>query len=112
MKADDFKYEINNKIVNALYEELEKENGNISIVLDRIEDEAEKNHLTAIMAEDYGITDNKKAIEEILNKYEREKLERKRDEIIAKSNLEQNETEKKQLEKELNHIILKLAKIK
>lgn len=41
------------------------------------------------MAEDYGITDNKKAIEEILNKYEREKLERKRDEIIAKSNLEQ-----------------------
>ena len=64
------------------------------------------------MAEDYGITDNKKAIEEILNKYEREKLERKRDEIIAKSNLEQNETEKKQLEKELNHIILKLAKIK
>ena len=112
MKADDFKYEINNKIVNALYEELEKENGNISIVLDRIEDETEKNHLTAIMAEDYGITDNKKAIEEILNKYEREKLERKRDEIIAKSNLEQNETEKKQLEKELNHIILKLAKIK
>ena len=43
------------------------------MVLDKIEDEEIKNHLTAIMAEDYGISDSNdtKAIEDILRKYER-----------------------------------------
>ena len=112
MKIEDFKYDINNKIVKVLYPELEKEDSNISLVLDKIEDEEIKNHLTAIMAEDYGITDNVKAIDDILKKYEREKLEKRRDELIMLSSIEQDQEKKKEFGKELNDIILKLVKIK
>lgn len=112
MKIEDFKYDLNIKIVKALYEELEKEDSNISLVLDKIDDEEIKNHLTAIMAEDYGITDNAKAIEDIMKKYEREKLEERRDELINLSSKEMDAEKKKELGKELNDIILKLVKIK
>ena len=112
MKIEDFKYDLNIKIVKALYEELEKEDSNISLVLDKIDDEEIKNHLTAIMAEDYGITDNAKAIEDIMKKYEREKLEARRDELINLSSKEMDAEKKKELGKELNDIILKLVKIK
>ena len=112
MKVEDFKYELNNKIVKALYQELEKEARNINLVLDKMEDEEIKNHLTAIMAEDYGITDNVKAIEDILKKYEREKLEKRRDELILQSSNENDPEKRKNLSKELNDVILKLVKIK
>ena len=114
MKIEDFKYDLNIKIVKALYEELEKEDSNISLVLDKIEDEEIKNHLTAIMAEDYGISDNNdaKAIEDILRKYEREKLEKRRDELISLSSTETDAVKRKELGKELNDIIFKLVKIK
>ncbi len=112
MKIEDFKYDLNIKIVKELYQELEKEDNNISLVLDKIEDEEIKNHLTAIMAEDYGITDNSKAIEDILKKYEREKLEKRRDELIALSSTEKDSEKRKELGKELNDVILKLVKIK
>jgi hypothetical protein len=112
MKIEDFKYGLNIKIVEALYKELEKENSNISLVLDKLEDEQIQNHLTAIMAEDYGITDNEKAIEDILKKYEKEKLEKRRDELIKQSSTEQDTEKKRILSKELNDIILKLVKIK
>ena len=114
MKIEDFKYDLNIKIVKALYEELEKEDSNISLVLDKIEGEEIKNHLTAIMAEDYGISDSNdtKAIEDILRKYEREKLEKRRDELISLSSTETDAVKRKELGKELNDIILKLVKIK
>ena len=114
MKIEDFKYDLNIKIVKALYEELEKEDSNISLVLDKIEDEEIKNHLTAIRAEDYGISDSNdtKAIEDILRKYEREKLEKRRDELISLSSTETDAVKRKELGKELNDIILKLVKIK
>ena len=114
MKIEDFKYDLNIKIVKALYEELEKEDSNISLVLDKIEDEEIKNHLTAIMAEDYGISDSNdtKAIEDILRKYEREKLEKRRDELISLSSTETDAVKRKELGQELNDIILRLVKIK
>ena len=112
IKVEDFKDEINKRILKEIYDELEKENPNINMVLDHIEDDEFQNHLTAIMAEDYGITDNKKAIEEILSKYEREKLEKRRDEIILQEENETDIEKKKNLGKELNEIILKLVKIK
>ena len=112
MKFEDFKYDLNIKIIKALYQELEKEDCIISLVLDKIEDEEIKNHLTEIMAEDYGITDNVKAIEDILKKYEREKLEKRRDELISLSSTETDVEKRKELGKELNDIILKLVKIK
>ena len=64
------------------------------------------------MAEDYGITNNKKAIEDILQKYEREKLEKRRDEILKEIEQEKDSEKKRELGKELNDIILKLVKLK
>ena len=112
MKIEDFQYELNRKIIEELYLELEKENGNTSAVLDKLEDQQIQNHLTAIMAEDYGITDNQKAIEDILKKYEKEKLEKRRDELIRQSSMEEDAEKKRNLSKELNEIILKLVKIR
>ena len=108
----EFKYDINIKIIKALYDELEKENGNINSILDTLQDDNIQSHLTEIMAEDYGIIDNKKAIDDILKKYEKEKLEKRRDELIKETSLEQDKEKKKKLGVELNEVILKLAKIK
>ena len=112
MKPEDFKYNLNSRIIKALYEELEKENGDVNLVIDKLQDEDLQNHLTAIMAEDYKITDNSKAIKDILKKYDREKLEKRRDELIKESSLEQDTKKKKMLGEELNEIILQLAKVK
>ena len=112
MKIEDFKYKLNNQIIQVLYPELEKQDPNVGIVIDKIEDDAIKSHLTAIMAEDYGINDNNKAIDDILKKYEKDKLEKRRDELIKLSSEEQDAEKKKKLGEELNEIILKLVKIK
>ena len=112
IKPEEFKYQINRKIVEELYKELEKENYNVMSVLDHFEDEEIQNHLTSIMAEDYGIEDNEKAIEDIFIKYEREKLEKRRDEILKQESQERDAEKKKKLGQELNEIILKLVKIK
>ena len=112
IKVEDFKDEVNREILKKIYEELEKENPNINVVLDHTDDEKIQSHLTQIMAEDYGITDNKKAIEEILQKYEREKLEKRRDKILEEEENENDIENKKRLGKELNDIMIKLAKIK
>ena len=112
MKEEDFQYDINVKIIKELYQELEKENSNVSSVLDKLQDEEIQSHLTSIMAEDYGITDNKKAVDDIIKKYEKEKLEKRRDELIKQSSIEQDKDKKHKLGEELNEIILQLARIK
>ena len=109
---EDFQYEMNKTIIAKIYEELDKENSNISSVLDRIEDDNLRNHLTEIMTEDYGIVDNKKAIQDIMKKYKREKLEKRRDELVKETSIEQDSSKKKKFEEELNNIILELIKLK
>ena len=112
IKIEDFKDETNKKILESIYNELENGNDNLSIVLNHIEDDNIQSHLTEIMAEDYGITDTKKAIQDIVNKYEREKLENRRNEILLEEKQETDTEKKKALRKELNDIILQLANIK
>ena len=109
---EDFRYEINKQLIAKISEELNKENSNISSVLDRIEDDKLRNHLTEIMTEDYGIVDNKKAIQDIMKKYKREKLEKRRDELVKETSIEQDSFKKKKLEEELNNVILELIKLK
>ena len=111
IKIEDFKNEENKEILKEIYNALENGNNNISSVLDHIEDEKIQGHLTEIMAEDYGITDNQKAIQELLNKYELEKLETKRDRLIEELNQEENVEKKRSIGKELNNIVLILSKI-
>ncbi|MDO5556141.1 MAG: DNA primase [Clostridia bacterium] len=111
---DDFKKEQNKKIIKKLYEEFEKGNSNINNILQAFnEDEEIINILTGIMADDYEIKDDKKAIEDLINNYNKEKLMLRKKEIIDCLNNEKTDNEKiAKLEKELHNIIIKLAEIK
>ena len=97
-----------------MYEEFEKGNSNTSQLLDWFQDEKVISHITEIMAGDFEITDVDKAIDDLISIYEKEKLISRRNEILKKleSVSEAGSEEVKELEKELNDIILKLAKIK
>ena len=111
ISPEDFKYDINSKIVAKLYEEFEKGNSNINGIIDELEQE-EQNCITMIMADDYEIDDIEKAIDDIIQIYEKEKLNNKKFDIIKLIEKEQNDDNKKKLEKELNDVIIKLARIK
>lgn len=111
MKPEDFKDELNKKIAKKLYEELEKGNSNINAILDEMTEE-EQNHITEIMAMDYEIEDMEKAIDDIMQSYEKEKLNQRKLEIIELLEKQTEEEQKKSLEKELNDIIIKLVKLR
>ena len=109
---EDFKSENNKKIIKCLYEEFEKGNSNINNILERFnEDQETISRITEIMADDYEIKNDKKAIEELVNNYQKERLQNRKKEIISSLN-EVSMDEAKVLEEELHDIIIKLAKMK
>ena len=112
--VDDFKDELNKQIAKKLYEELEKGNSNINAILDELGEE-EQNHITEILADDYEIDDIEKAIDDVMQSYQKDKLTERKFEILGllekqESNL--SNEEKVKLGKELNDIIIRLAKMK
>lgn len=112
ISPDDFKDKINFNIVKKLYEEFEKGNSNINGIIDSLEQD-EQNQITLIMADDYEIGNNlEKAIDDIIQIYEREKLNKRKIEILEKLDNITDSNEKKELEKELSNTIIMLAKIK
>lgn len=114
INPNDFKSEANQKIMKRLYEEFEKGNSNINSLVDMFaDDEQVVNALTGIMADDYEIEDNKKALDDVINNYQKEKLMARRNEIIQSLNNANLDKEKaSELEKELHTLIIKLAQIK
>ena len=112
--VDDFKDELNKQIAKKLYEQLEKGNSNINAILDEL-GEDEQNHITEILADDYEIDDIEKAIDDVMQSYQKDKLTERKFEILGllenKDNNLENE-EKVKLGKELNDIIIRLAKMK
>ena len=111
IEPEDFKDETNKKIIIKLYEELEKQDTNLNKLIDEF-DEQTQNHITEVMATDYGIENTEKAVEDILSKYERERLESQKKYILKELETEQDGEAKKKLSKELSNIIIALAKIK
>lgn len=111
LKQEDFKDETNQKIIKKLYEELEKGNSNINSIIDMLGEE-EQNHITEIMADDYEIEDIEKAIDDIIQSYEKDKLNERKFEILKLLEENSEANQKKILEKELSDIIIRLAKIK
>ena len=107
----DFKDETNKKIAIKLYKELENQDVNVNKLIDEF-DEQTQNHITKVMATDYGIENIEKAVDDILSKYERERLENKKTHILKELETEQDAETKKKLSKELSNIIITLAKIK
>jgi len=111
--AEDFKSVKNKEILKKLYCEFEKGNSNINNILDTLDKEEEINHITKIMADDYNIQDIEKATIDLISIYEKEKMINKRNKIL--SNLEDDKItkdERASLEKELNDVIIRLAKFK
>ncbi len=111
IKPEDFKDKINQEIAKQLYIELENNDVNINRLIDTFDEETQ-NHITMVMATDYEIEDTEKAVDDILLKYEKEKLNYRKKEILKQLEIEQNAEEKKKLGRELNDIIIALAKIK
>ena len=111
ISADDFKYELNKQIAKKLYEELEKGNSNINSIIDKM-DEEEQNHITEIMAVDYEIDDMEKAIDDLMQSYQKDKLNERKLEILKLLEEEIQPDNKKELEKELSDVIIQLAKLR
>ncbi len=112
IQPQDFKLEENREIAKRLYEHFQKGNSN-SNVLNLFNEENLVNHITSIMADDYEILDNKKAIDDFINLYEKEKLTNEKNEIVKrleKKDIEENEA--RALEARLSEIIIKIAKMK
>ena len=111
ISAEDFKYELNKEIAKKLYEELEKGNSNINSIIDKM-DEEEQSHITEIMAIDYEIEDMEKAIDDLMQSYQRDKLNERKLEILRLLEGEIQPDNKKELEKELSEVIIQLAKLR
>lgn len=111
IKPENFLDEINANIAKKLYEELEKGNSNINGIIDELEQE-EQNQITMIMADDYEITDLEKAIDDLIQIYQKERLNNRKFQILELLETTTDEIQKKELEKELSDTIIKLSKIK
>lgn len=107
------KVETHKHILKKLYEEYEKGNINNDI-LDYFDDTEIINYLSGIMAYDFEIKDINKCIDDLISIYTKEILINRRNEIVK--NLENTQSmssgDVQVLERELNDIIIKLAKIK
>ena len=90
-----------------------KEEENTESILNWFEDTEIINYITGILAYDFELTDINKGIEDIEKIYKKNKLIKRRDEIIEKINDKTTPKEQAlELSKELNSIIINLAKIK
>ena len=110
---EDFKVEKYKKIYNKILEIINIGNNNIYNSLTNIEEADFQSSLSEIMFSEYEINSVSKFTEDIINNYERNRLNSRKNEIlkmINDNNLEKNEM--RSLEKELNNIIIELAKMK
>ena len=112
VSLESIKSEKNKNIISTLYQKLST-NESIEKILNWFEDAEIVNYITGILAYDFELTDINKGIEDIENVYKKNELVRRRDEIINKLNDKTiSKEEAIELGKELNTIIIDLAKIK
>lgn len=107
------KSERNKNIIMTLISKI-SENANIENAVEWFNDEDTVNYLSGILLTDFEIIDENKAIEDIEKIYLKERKVKRRNQIIKlledKTNLTNDEAAK--LEKELNSIIIDLARMK
>ena len=111
VKIEDFKVEKYKKIYDKILEL--KNNGNNINELTNIEDEEFQASLGEILFSEYEINSVQKFTEDIINNYEKNKLNSRKSEILkllSNANIDKEETTS--LENELNEIIKELAKVK
>lgn len=109
--ADDFKLEINKIIFEKIMESTVENSEKILQLISNIEDEDIQSHVSQILVTDYEITSVQKCIEDVIKIYNKDKLQKRKLEIIRL--LEDNtlgEDERKNLEQELNDIMMNWQK--
>ena len=110
---DDFKVEKYKKIYNKILDIVNNGNNNVYKEITNIEDEEFQSILSEILFTEYEINSVDKFVDDIINNYEKNKLNLRKQEILKEIKIENlSEEEKLKLENELNEIITKLAKIK
>ena len=111
IRPEDFKNQLNQKIAEQLYNELEKDDANVNKIIDTLDEQCQ-NHITMVMATDYEFENSEKAVEDLLSKYKKDRLNDRKKEILKQLESVQDEEEKRKLGKELNDIVISLAKIR
>ena len=111
IKPEDFKNKLNQKIAEQLYKELEKDDANVNKIIDTLDEQCQ-NQITMVMATDYEFENSEKAVEDLLAKYKKDRLNDRKKEILKQLEIVQDEEEKRKLGKELNDIVISLVKIR
>jgi len=108
------KIERSKKIIEKLYEEIEKGNSNTNHIIDCFEEQEIINYLSWVMAYDFEIGEVQKCIDDVLNTYQRESMIDERNDILKQLEKpeELQEEQVKILEARLNELIISLAKMK
>jgi len=111
---EQLKIERTKKILEKLYEELEKGNSNTNHIIDCFEEEDIVQYLSWVMAYDFEIGEVQKCIDDILNTYQKEAMTEERNDILKM--LENPEglapEQVQELEKRLKELLGLLAKMK
>lgn len=114
IRLEQLKIERTKKILEKLYEEIEKGNSNTNHIIDCFEEEDIIQYLSWVMAYDFEIGEVQKGIEDILNTYQREALLDEKNDILKMlehpEELVKEQTQ--ELEKRLKELIGLLAKMK
>lgn len=112
VKIEDFKVEKYKNIYNKILE-LKNNGNNIYNELTNIEDQEFQANLGEILFSEYEINSVQKFTEDVINNYEKNKLNFRKSEILKLLSEENHEKEEIiSLENELNEIIKELAKVK
>ena len=109
---NDFKLDIHKEILEKLYDEVKKGNSNISSILNLFEDQEKINYISGIITSEYEILDKEKALMDTIVSINREKLMKRRNDIIEQldNSTSFSKEEISELENELSKIIIELAK--
>ena len=113
VKTDFIKDDINRTIISKIYKKY-KDSLNSENVTDWFEDEDIINYISGIIIDDFEINDVNKALDDIEKNYLREPIIKRRNEIFKMLENKESISKEQQveLEKELNNIIIELAKMK
>jgi len=114
IKPEDFKSEINKKILEKFYLEYENGNNNINNILNYFnQDEEAMSRLTEVMAEEYQIKNDGKAIKNAIKTYKIEKLDTRKMELIERQQTPGlSKEEELRIIAEINQIIIQKKMIK
>ena len=111
---EDFKLEENKTIFRKILESPAEDSEKILQMISNIEDQDIQSHVSEILVTDYEINSVTKCIEDVVNIYTKERLSERKLEIIKslENSSSFSEDEIANLERELNEVIIELAKKK